>query len=691
MTQGTQPVPSGNPILDAALEYLEMGFSVIPVQRANKKPYIQWEEYQHRLPTPEEVQKWWKIWPSANVAIVCGGVSTVFCVDSDGPEGTRWMNENLPPTTVYAMASRGPHAIYRVPKDACIRNSVNLAPQVDIRGDGGYFVAPPSTHATGHVYQWVFQPGGWDELPEYTPPTAGRGNLSIDLTSIRPQVTTDPVSQGSRNQTLAQLAGRWVSAGLDDWEISHLAMSWNAGNSPPLGEHEVQTTIASIRNTHNRRHPADAQDQPDLVPDLQPPVYEPFPEHLLRPGGLLEGILDYIDASSAVCHPVFSLAAAIPTIGSLVGHKFQTETGLKTNFYAITLGYAGAGKDSPQNAIPRLLLNTDASDLLGPNTLTSEAALLRYCADFKKAATVLFLDEIGLILKSLRRPNSSAFEVPAALMKLFSGVNRPYLKPYASGDDLLVHWHHIGLYGASTPSHFWGGFTRSEASDGFLARILIFESRHERSPAKDAIDTAIPKKLADGISQLRKIDNGVEGGNLVQKPVPRTIPRSPAAATAFQAWETKIIETQNDIQCSDEGIAAIYGRAAEHAAKLALLHAISLHGPKVTAVGPESVQWATELMDYQTAHITSQIKDNIAENEWHAEQQKIIRTIKRLSTADKPGVSTRDLQRYGVRCQPKMFDSLIQSMVSAGEIVRTEHKPKRGKPVVIFSIAKAID
>ena len=54
-----------NTMLDAALEYLDQGFSVIPVKRSDKRPYVKWEEFQHRLPpevyTPESRQQvYWR-------------------------------------------------------------------------------------------------------------------------------------------------------------------------------------------------------------------------------------------------------------------------------------------------------------------------------------------------------------------------------------------------------------------------------------------------------------------------------------------------------------------------------------------------------------------------------------------------------------------------------------------------------
>jgi len=72
--------------LDAALEYLERGWSIIPIRPDAKRPAIKWLEYQERLPTEEEVEEWWTKWPNHDIAIVTGALSGVVVVDCDNDE-----------------------------------------------------------------------------------------------------------------------------------------------------------------------------------------------------------------------------------------------------------------------------------------------------------------------------------------------------------------------------------------------------------------------------------------------------------------------------------------------------------------------------------------------------------------------------------------------------------------------------
>ena len=69
--------------LEEALRYLSYGWSIIPVG-PDKKPIIkEWEPYQHRQPTVEEMQGWFKTLNPAGIALVTGKQSGVYCIDLD--------------------------------------------------------------------------------------------------------------------------------------------------------------------------------------------------------------------------------------------------------------------------------------------------------------------------------------------------------------------------------------------------------------------------------------------------------------------------------------------------------------------------------------------------------------------------------------------------------------------------------
>ena len=138
------------------MEYLnKWGFSVIPLL-PNKKPLIKWEEYQQRKPTEKEIRGWWIKYPDSMIGIVTGKISNLAVIDVDSKDERDIPSafegyENIPTVST----PRGFH-FYFAYQDG-ITNTVNIGgKKIDIRGEGGYVVAPPSKTDNGNQYRWEF-------------------------------------------------------------------------------------------------------------------------------------------------------------------------------------------------------------------------------------------------------------------------------------------------------------------------------------------------------------------------------------------------------------------------------------------------------------------------------------------------------------------------------------------------------
>lgn len=145
------------PISEQALEMLEAGLSVIPV-RADKRPAISsWQEFQKRLPTPEEV----KSWDWAGIGVICGEVSSnLVCIDIDTKNDlsgslvrdfkaalTALDPKVLSRVTVESTLNHGLHLAFHAPlsvptKDLALETDKKVI--IETRGEGAYFVCAPS-------------------------------------------------------------------------------------------------------------------------------------------------------------------------------------------------------------------------------------------------------------------------------------------------------------------------------------------------------------------------------------------------------------------------------------------------------------------------------------------------------------------------------------------------------------------
>lgn len=137
-------------ILAAAVSYVfQHGLSVIPVSQDSKIPAIKWKQYQERKPTFGEIASW----PAdVNVGIVTGAVSGIVVVDCESREDAEWFYLNRGKSQTITQTKRGYHLYFKHP-GGTVQNAIRVESRYDVRGDGGYVLAPPSEHSDGE-YVW---------------------------------------------------------------------------------------------------------------------------------------------------------------------------------------------------------------------------------------------------------------------------------------------------------------------------------------------------------------------------------------------------------------------------------------------------------------------------------------------------------------------------------------------------------
>lgn len=211
------------------------------------------------------IRVWWHRWPLANVGIATGAASGFFAVDIDGAEGRDSLAElerqhgKLPATVESLTGSGGSHLLFKCPPFA-VGNRVALARGLDLRGDAGYVVAPPSEHTSGRSYCWEVssRPGEVPlaEAPEWLlnliRPAAGAQQAKPP--DFWRALAEGGAERGSRNAAVAKLTGLLLRRGIDPWVALSLVEAWNtAKNRPPLSQSEVRQTVDSIAAAELRR------------------------------------------------------------------------------------------------------------------------------------------------------------------------------------------------------------------------------------------------------------------------------------------------------------------------------------------------------------------------------------------------------------------------------------------------------
>src|SRR5215207_1718197 len=239
-------------LLKAALAVARNGKPVFPCKPGGKEPLTR-RGHIDATTDPRKIHMWWKRWPNANIAVPTGGRSGVLVVDVDHPaslDALEAKHGQFPETRTHSTGSGGMHLIFAYPEGSDIRNSAGkLGEGLDVRGEGGYIIVPPSR--TMRPYEVL------DALPLADTPPWLRETLTerkrptgkVRMIHTAPSIGADgsPILQGSRDDTLASIAGRLHDGtrSLDDLTAELLEI--NARRcEPPLPDQQVVKVARSI-------------------------------------------------------------------------------------------------------------------------------------------------------------------------------------------------------------------------------------------------------------------------------------------------------------------------------------------------------------------------------------------------------------------------------------------------------------
>lgn len=259
-----------NPVLEQALTLFDRGWSVIPVG-ADKKPLVEWKKYQTERATREEVTGWFTKKSTVNLGIITGKISNLVVVDIDPRHGGRRDALIGYETVIVETGGGGWHYYFKYKEG--IQNFAGIAEGIDIRGDGGYVIAPPSMHSSGNQYKWYHSPEKYEVL-SLLPVVLGwinaRAKQKSPTQSNWSSEKLDGVGEGQRNDTAASVAGKLLARFKPhEWESEawKLLVAWNDKNTPPLPETELRTVFDSIAKREVQKQTSDNNENSEAIPD----------------------------------------------------------------------------------------------------------------------------------------------------------------------------------------------------------------------------------------------------------------------------------------------------------------------------------------------------------------------------------------------------------------------------------------
>ncbi len=246
--------------IEEAKNYLARGFNVMPCitepksdGKVNKRPRLHtWKEFQVKRVTEVQLESWWRMYPNSDIGTVTGGTAGFFVIDLDlGYSEADFKKFNLTDTLMAETPSGGRHYYYKHPGKFLINNVSPAHPSVksiDVRGDGGFVMMPPSAYPDGRQYRWL------NDLPiaeasketlELVRKREGKaGYRKNDYSTLAKGLTT-----GGRTDAAISIAGSlllhmpesiWDSL---CWQLVRLV---NRENDPPLDEKKLRKDFMGI-------------------------------------------------------------------------------------------------------------------------------------------------------------------------------------------------------------------------------------------------------------------------------------------------------------------------------------------------------------------------------------------------------------------------------------------------------------
>lgn len=238
---------------------------VFPLIAGSKKPATR-NGFKDASLDETQVRDWFPSGSAYNIGIPTGSKSGIVVLDSDekptvsGAASLALLEAQhgpLPSTLRSNTGGGGEHIFFRFPEGANVRNRTALLPGLDVRGEGGYIVAPGS-RVNGGMYIWQDETMPIAELPDWLYTLITENKVSEKTTTATPGI----IKSGSRNDSLLRFAAAQMHSGHPREKVTDVTLNANLLMcETPLPEDEV---LQIVENVYRLYQSTPARDLTDI-------------------------------------------------------------------------------------------------------------------------------------------------------------------------------------------------------------------------------------------------------------------------------------------------------------------------------------------------------------------------------------------------------------------------------------------
>lgn len=680
----------------------------------------------------EQIAALFKYRADLNIAIRTGEVSKLFVLDIDQRKGGI---ESLAkmikiygdlPSTLGSETGNGYHIYFSHPGFKVSNRTDFLGkdfPGLDIRGDGGYVIAPPSKHANGKIYKFP------ENAPNKTAPaSAAMLELLIKKEAPRPlssDHSTGATSEWSKEEVQSMLDALAPDMGYDDWLHIGMALhsggfslsmwdSWSRGGTKyengdcegrwhgfskdhgiTMGTLVDMAQLQGWKPTPRAREAIDTSSVENLVKKAKEKLKAEKPVKKLAKTsilgftpmdlpGLIGDTVRWITKYAMRKQPELALMNTIAFAGSVFGRRYMSPLNTRTNIYTVGVAETAAGKDHSRKLIKDLAHACGLDPRIGADDIRSDSGMLRGLMN--NASQVMMLDEFGHFLEGLANEKSPHYIRNQAkiLLKLYSSSSSVYNHgDYADvkAQSIVIQYPNLCIYGTTTEDRYSKSLKKSAIESGELNRFITIRARMDKEyPDRKMPVYAMDEVVKSGWEQFtpRAGDSlGLLMNNSDAAPDPILIP-----------WGV-CDDIQYNIQCKqidriDDGgpYRHLWGRLFENTVKIAMIFAIARNKdkPEFQAADFDIAQMIVESsIEYLTHLASHHMSETLQEESNHEVLNAIIASDGRMGR--------KDIMRKFRKLKKRDLDEVISGLLEQ-ETIEVEKITEGGRPKVFYKIIK---
>lgn len=634
-------ITHNNFLLQAALEYAGLGYSVFPCACGDKVPLTP-NGCLDATTDEDQIIEWWEQTKFANIGISTQGL---LVVDIDGSDN-EWLNNTeimeILSSGAMSQTPGGRHFIFRQPPDTEFKNTTGkLAPKVDTRADGGYIVAPPSMIGP-KAYQWyssyeLNEP--LERLPVSPEWIIEKLNEVSQERYELPINNDGKIPKGYQHTSLFRF-GCLMRRGNASFEEINAALQ--VMNSTRCEQPGTVQAIEKIAESAAKYEPdqATANDigclyeqmsEQSVGEENESPDPGQLDESLLRIPGFISEVIDYTLETAPYPNQVLAFCGALALQAFLAGRKVSDQFDNRSNLYLLGLAHSGSGKDWPRKMNMQIINQIGLIECIGEKFASGEGL---QDALFQNPNMLFQTDEFDGILQSISHSKDARFEgIMGTMLTLYSSANSIYpMRKRAGGDQAAqINQPCLSVFGTAIPQHYYAALSERMLTNGLFSRMIILESGR-RGAGQDPKIIRLPARILN-TAEWWKSFTPCNGNLTGEFPTVATVEYSSDAKALLKESRKQTESEYSKAELTNDAIGTtVWSRSYEHICKLSLIYAISENHQR-PQIGEKAVEWALRLMLHLTRKMLFNAYHNTFENPHQELCNKIERKIRESSGA----------------------------------------------------------